>query len=118
PHPALAAAGRGVGMSTIVLSDVGCRRGGRQVLSGVSLEVVPGRLLALVGPNGAGKSTLLALMCGDLPLDSGEVRVDGCPLEHWSAGDLARERSVLLQSNQVSFGFTGREVVQMGRNPW
>lgn len=105
-------------MSRIVLTDVGCTRGGRQILSGVSLEVSPGRLLALVGPNGAGKSTLLALMCGDLRLSGGEVRIDDRPLGQWSASDLARVRSVLLQSNDVSFSFTSREVVEMGRNPW
>lgn len=105
-------------MSTISLRDVGCRRGGRQVLAGVSLDVQPGRLLALVGPNGAGKSTLLALICGDLPLSGGEVLVDGTPLRQWRAADLARVRSVLLQSNEVSFRFTAREVVEMGRNPW
>lgn len=105
-------------MSRIDLVDVGCSRGGRQVLGGVSLEVRPGRLLALVGPNGAGKSTLLALMCGDLTLSGGEVRIDDRPLGQWSASDLARVRSVLLQSNEVSFSFSSREVVEMGRNPW
>lgn len=105
-------------MSRIDLTDVSCTRGGRQVLSGVSLGVRPGRLLALVGPNGAGKSTLLALMCGDLRLSGGEVRIDDQPLGQWSASDLARVRSVLLQSNDVSFSFTSREVVEMGRNPW
>ncbi|NYF97290.1 heme ABC transporter ATP-binding protein [Janibacter cremeus] len=105
-------------MTDIVLTDIGCHRGGREVLSGVSLRVEPGRLLALVGPNGAGKSTLLALMCGDLPLSSGEVLIGGRPLRQWSASELARERAVLLQSNEVSFGFTGRQVVEMGRNPW
>lgn len=105
-------------MSAVVLTDVSCHRGGRQVLEGVSLEVRPGSLLALVGPNGAGKSTLLSLMCGDLTLASGEVLIDGQPLGQWSASDLARVRSVLLQSNDVSFSFTAREVVEMGRNPW
>lgn len=105
-------------MSRLDLTEVSCRRGGRPVLDRVSLAVRPGRLLALVGPNGAGKSTLLALMCGDLPLAGGEVRLDDRPLQQWSASDLARVRSVLLQSNDVSFSFTARAVVEMGRNPW
>lgn len=105
-------------MSRIELDGVSCRRAGREVLREVTLSVRPGALLALVGPNGAGKSTLLALACGDLALASGEVRVDGRPLGEWSAGELARERSVLLQSNDVSFAFSARQVVEMGRNPW
>ena len=105
-------------MSRIDLTDISCSRGGRQVLRNVSLGVRPGCLLALVGPNGAGKSTLLALMCGDLKLSGGEVRIDDRSLGQWSPSDLSRVRSVLLQSNDVSFSFSSREVIEMGRNPW
>jgi ABC-2 type transport system ATP-binding protein len=48
-----------------------------QALDGVSLEVAPGSLAALVGPDGAGKTTLLRLMTGLLEADSGELRVLG-----------------------------------------
>ena len=103
---------------SIVVESITCSRGGRTVLQDVSLSLEPGRLLALVGPNGAGKSTLLAAMCGDIDLDSGSVAVSGRPLADWHPTELARERSVLLQSNEVSFGFTARQVVEMGRSPW
>lgn len=105
-------------MTAIQVQGASCRRGGRWVLQDLSLTVHPGRLLALVGPNGAGKSTLLALMCGDLPLRGGEIVIGDRPLRGWAPGELARMRSVLLQSNTVSFSFSAREVVEMGRNPW
>ncbi len=95
-----------------------CRLGGRDIVRGVDLDVVHGEVLALVGPNGAGKSTLLGALTGDVPIAEGDVRLDGRPLAQWSARDLARTRAVLLQANQVSFPFTVREVVEMGRNPW
>ena len=42
------------------------RRGGRDVVHDVSLEVGTGELVALLGPNGAGKSTLLEALAGSL----------------------------------------------------
>jgi ABC-2 type transport system ATP-binding protein len=48
-----------------------------KALDGVSLDVSPGQLTALVGPDGAGKTTLLRLIAGLMTADSGEVRVLG-----------------------------------------
>lgn len=95
-----------------------CRLDGRDVLVDVALEVNFGEVLALVGPNGAGKSTLLAALCGDRAVSDGTVCFSGRPLAEWTLKELARERSVLLQTNHVSFPFTVREVVEMGRSPW
>jgi ABC-2 type transport system ATP-binding protein len=46
-------------------------------LAGVSLEVAPGRLTALVGPDGAGKTTLIRLAAGLMTVDEGELQVLG-----------------------------------------
>lgn len=93
-------------------------RAGRPVLDGVTVGVARGEILALVGPNGAGKSTLLHLLARDLTPDSGRVLLDGKDLADIPVRELARLRSVLTQSNEVSFPFTVREVVGMGRAPW
>lgn len=98
--------------------DLSCRRGAREILHGVTLDVTAGRVLALVGPNGAGKSTLLAALSGDLATSAGSVSFLGKPLDAWSERELARHRAVLLQANEVSFAFTVREVVEMARSPW
>ncbi|MBL8114815.1 MAG: ABC transporter ATP-binding protein [Acidobacteria bacterium] len=53
------------------------RFGGLMVLEGVTFDVAPGEVLGLIGPNGAGKTTLLECLAGLLPLDAGEVLMDG-----------------------------------------
>jgi branched-chain amino acid transport system ATP-binding protein len=51
--------------------------GGLPAVRDVSLSVAPGERRLLLGPNGAGKTTLFNLITGDLPADSGSVRVHG-----------------------------------------
>lgn len=88
------------------------------ILADVSLTLAFGEVHALVGPNGAGKSTLLGVLAGDRQPDHGRVLIDGQPVTALSARALARRRSVLMQHNPVTFAFTARQVVEMGRAPW
>lgn len=55
--------------------------GSRAVLDGVSLTLLPGRILALVGPNGSGKSTLIKCLLGLTRPDAGVMRLDGSPID-------------------------------------
>lgn len=48
-----------------------------EVLKGVSMEMKPGELVALMGPSGCGKSTLLNIIGGLLPAESGEIILKG-----------------------------------------
>lgn len=98
--------------------DVGVRHGGATILDSVALHVAAGEVVALVGPNGAGKSTLVSVLAGDTAPVTGTVLLGGAPLHSWSTAELAMRRAVLLQQVTVSFPFTVRQVVQMGRAPW
>ena len=71
----LAPARGGVHMLEVVDAVVGY--GDVEVLSGASLSVDPGELVALVGDNGCGKSTLGRVMCAAQLVDEGSVVVDG-----------------------------------------
>ncbi|MGX9311541.1 zinc ABC transporter ATP-binding protein ZnuC [Pantoea ananatis] len=59
--------------SLVTLENVSISFDQRQVLSGVSLELHPGKILTLLGPNGAGKSTLVRMVLGLLTPSSGRV---------------------------------------------
>jgi len=91
---------------------------GVRILSGVDLDLEPGEVLAVVGPNGAGKSTLLSVLSGDLAASEGTVTIGERPIAALRHLELARERAVLTQENQLSFPFTVGQVVLMGRSPW
>ena len=51
--------------------------GGFEALSGVTLDIEKGEILALLGPNGAGKTTLISTICGITEGTSGSVTVGG-----------------------------------------
>ena len=59
------------------LTDITKDFGGGPVLAGISLDIEPGELVAVMGPSGSGKSTLLSVAAGLITPDSGFVQVDG-----------------------------------------
>jgi len=64
-------------MSMLTVTDLVVRYGSATALDGVSLEVAPGEMVALVGPNGAGKSTLVNALSGILRPAAGSIQVNG-----------------------------------------
>jgi branched-chain amino acid transport system ATP-binding protein len=64
-----------VSEALLSLSGVSIAFGGIQALSGVSLEIPRGAIVAIIGPNGAGKTTLFNCITGVYRPDSGEIRL-------------------------------------------
>ncbi|MDR3418976.1 MAG: heme ABC transporter ATP-binding protein [Nevskia sp.] len=95
--------------------EVSCRVDGSDLLRRVSLEIVPGKVHALLGRNGAGKSTLLKVLSGELHPQAGQVLLNGRPLGAWTPRQRARQRAVLAQGDPLRFGFKAAEVVELGR---
>ena len=67
------------------LDNVHISYGAIEAVKGVSLQVKPGEVVAIIGANGAGKSTLLKGIVGLEPLASGRVSIDGVDCTHLPA---------------------------------
>lgn len=65
------------GPPLVIVSDVSKAFGGVTALSGVSVQISRGEILAVIGPNGAGKSTLINVVSGYASADTGTVAVEG-----------------------------------------
>jgi len=72
------------GMTTSTLTVKGLQKsyGVRQVVRDVSLHVASGEVVGLLGPNGAGKTTSFYMIVGLVPLDAGEIDLDGTGISH------------------------------------
>ncbi|WP_330682327.1 ABC transporter ATP-binding protein [Frisingicoccus sp.] len=64
-------------MSGIIVEHVYKSFGMEQILTDVSMKVLPGKIFGIVGNNGSGKTVLMKCICGFLKPDSGIVRVNG-----------------------------------------
>jgi branched-chain amino acid transport system permease protein len=104
PGPAVTAAPP-VG-NPAALSARGLRKhyGGVRALDGLDLEVAAGETVALVGANGSGKTTALRALAGALPLDAGEVALDGRLLAGLGLEGLARAGIVRTLQRTATFG--------------
>ncbi len=75
------------GQPLLSVVEVSKSFGSTHALRGVTIDLHPGEVHALVGENGAGKSTLIKIITGLYRPDSGSVHVDGDAVELRSAAD-------------------------------
>jgi ABC-type branched-subunit amino acid transport system ATPase component len=89
--------------------------GKKEVLSGVSLEIHRGEIIALIGHNGAGKSTLLKAVFGMIPVWRGQVCLDGTPRPSLKPREMLRAGVAYVpQGNRVFADLTVQENLEMG----
>ncbi len=88
----------------IELREVGFRYGGPespQILSGITLDIEPGRMIALVGRSGCGKTTLVKLLSGLLEPTSGSILYDRLDMRTLNYRDLRKQIGLVLQENHM-----------------
>jgi subfamily B ATP-binding cassette protein MsbA len=84
------------------------------VLRGITMDIEPGEILALVGPSGAGKTTMFNLIPRFYDATAGGVRIDGHDLRSVKQESL-REQIALVPQECILFGGTIRENIRYGR---
>lgn len=84
---------------------------------GVSFDVPPGRITAVVGPNGSGKSTLVRALLGRLPLSGGSLTLDGRDVTRLDRRDVATQMAVVPQREEPVFPLPVRDYIALGRHP-
>ena len=78
--------------------------GVRQVLRGVSFDVMPGEMIGLVGPSGGGKTTVVNLIARFYDVTGGCVRIDGVDLRRIETGHYRRQIGMVLQDPYLFHG--------------
>lgn len=73
---------------------------GKQVLSGIDLDIKPGRIFGLLGPSGAGKTTLIKIITGQMGFDDGEVRVFGKNVKDLT-GDDKKQIGIMMDNHGI-----------------
>lgn len=84
------------------------------LLRDICLHARPGMRMALVGPTGCGKTTLINLMLRFHAVDSGEIRIDGVPIEAYARESLRRAFGMVLQESWLFEG-TVHDNIAYGR---
>lgn len=84
-----------------------------EVLRDISFTVEPGKTIALVGRSGSGKSTLVGLVARFYDPDSGEILLDGYPLQDYKLHDL-REQIAMVGQDVMLFNDSIRNNIAYG----
>ena len=90
--------------------------GSKPILREISLSFPKGRFTSVIGPNGSGKSTLLKAAMGILPVQSGDICVDGENRTGLSQRQFAKKVAYLSQGRNVP-DMTVSQLVLHGRFP-
>ena len=80
------------------------RYGQVEALHGVSLDVYPGEIVALIGSNGAGKSTTLRAISGMIRAESGSVIFDGQDVTNLRSDQIVRRGLAHIPEGRQIFG--------------
>jgi ATP-binding cassette, subfamily C, bacterial exporter for protease/lipase len=101
----------------VTLRDVVADAPGRAspILKGINISVPAGTVTAVLGASGSGKSTLARVMMGIWPDVTGEVLLDGLPIQGWNRIELGPHLGYLPQDIELFEGSIGENIARFGK---
>lgn len=99
----------------LVVRNLRCGYKDTIVVDGLSFDIAPGEICAILGQNGIGKTTVFKSIMGHIPLLGGSVLVSGRDGASLSRAEMARLVGYVPQAHTPPFPFTVAEMVEMGR---
>jgi iron complex transport system ATP-binding protein len=89
----------------------------KAIVEKIDFHVDTGEFFGILGPNGSGKTTLLKALSGVLSHTAGKITLNGKNLSEYAAKELAKLIAVLPQNSSLSFSYSVKETVMLGRYP-
>lgn len=86
----------------------------KPILKGLNAQFNAGEVVAIIGPSGAGKSTLARCLLGIWPETSGEVLLDGHPVQQWAREELGPHVGYLPQDIEMMDGTLAENISRFG----
>lgn len=97
--------------------DLSLGYGATPIVEGLTVDVAPGAVTAIVGPNACGKSTSLRGLARLMSPVAGQVILDGSDISRLRTKDVAKRLGLLPQSSIAPEGITVADLVTRGRFP-
>jgi putative spermidine/putrescine transport system ATP-binding protein len=98
--------------TSVVLQNLNRTFGATNALDGLSIEMAPGELVALLGPSGCGKTTALRIVAGFETADTGSVLIDGKDISSVPAN--RRDMGMVFQSYSLFPNMSAQDNVAFG----
>ena len=100
------------------VKGISCGYDNKNILQDVGFTAKAGDIICILGPNGSGKTTLIKTIIGLLKPYTGQILVDGCPINNWTWRRRAKLISYIPQSFNSTFQYRCEDMVLMGRTSY
>lgn len=104
-------------MSTLEIKNLNFSYKDKVILKDINLNLCQGEFVSILGKNGAGKTTLFKNILGILKRNSGQILVQGQPIENLNNNQRAKLLAYIPQESKHVYNFSVLTCVLMGRTP-